>query len=88
MKINAFCQSCGMPLSTEEIKGTEENGAKNNDYCRYCYQDGAFKNPKMNLDEMKDKVQNKMEKMKLPSYLIQKAVTILPALKRWKNKQI
>jgi hypothetical protein len=28
-----------------------------------------------------------MEKKKLPSYMIQKALNILPSLKRWKNKQ-
>lgn len=41
----------------------------------------------MNLDEMEIKVKTKMEEMKHPLYLIQKAVNILPALKRWNNKQ-
>lgn len=86
MEINTFCQSCGMPLSTEEVKGSEQNGAKNNEYCMYCYENSDFKNPKMNLDEMRIKVKNKMEKMNHPDYLIQKAVNILPALKRWNNK--
>ena len=36
-----FCQSCGMPL-TEEIKGTNADGSRNEDYCIYCYKDGAF----------------------------------------------
>ena len=36
-----FCQSCGMPL-TEEILGTNADGSKNEDYCIYCYKDGAF----------------------------------------------
>ena len=36
-----FCQSCGMPL-TEEILGTNADGSKNQDYCIYCYKDGAF----------------------------------------------
>ena len=36
-----FCQSCGMPLS-EEILGTNADGSKNEDYCIYCYKDGAF----------------------------------------------
>ena len=35
-----FCQSCGMPL-TEEILGTNADGIKNEDYCIYCYKDGA-----------------------------------------------
>ena len=36
-----FCQSCGMPLS-DEVFGTEANGAKNEEYCIYCYKDGGF----------------------------------------------
>ena len=36
-----FCQSCGMPL-TEELKGTNADGSRNEDYCIYCYKDGAF----------------------------------------------
>jgi hypothetical protein len=36
-----FCQSCGMPL-TEELLGTNANGSKNEEYCIYCYKDGAF----------------------------------------------
>jgi hypothetical protein len=82
-----FCQSCGMPLTTEETKGTETNGLKTNDYCRYCYEDSHFKNPNMNLEEMKNTVKKHMEKKKLPPYMVQKALNILPALTRWKNKQ-
>ena len=36
-----FCQSCGMPLN-DEILGTNADGGKNDDYCIYCYMDGAF----------------------------------------------
>lgn len=36
-----FCQSCGMPLM-EEIRGTNADGTKSEDYCKYCYSDGAF----------------------------------------------
>ncbi|MDO4462353.1 MAG: zinc ribbon domain-containing protein [Bacteroidia bacterium] len=36
-----FCQSCGMPLSAE-ILGTNADKSKNEEYCIYCYKDGAF----------------------------------------------
>ncbi len=36
-----FCQSCGMPLS-EDVLGTNADGTKNEEYCIYCYKDGAF----------------------------------------------
>lgn len=34
--LNLFCQSCGMPMQSTELFGT------NQDYCCYCYKDGAF----------------------------------------------
>ena len=80
-----FCQSCGMPLNKEEVKGTEKNGLITDEYCKYCYENGAFKNPDMNLEDMKKNVQNQMKKMQLHENVIQKAVTILPALKRWQS---
>lgn len=36
-----FCQSCGMPLS-EDVLGTNADGSQNEDYCMYCFKDGAF----------------------------------------------
>ena len=36
-----FCQSCGMPLSPE-VLGTIADGSKSDEYCIYCYKDGAF----------------------------------------------
>ncbi len=85
MENKKICQSCGMPLDTEAAKGTEKNGLKSNEYCKYCYKDGAFKNPKMNLEDMQNNVKNQMKKLELHEYAIQKAVNILPALKRWKS---
>ena len=35
------CQSCGMPL-TDDVLGTNADGSKNEEYCIYCYKDGAF----------------------------------------------
>lgn len=38
-----FCQSCGMPMGdTDDLYGTNADGGKNDDYCCYCYQKGAF----------------------------------------------
>ena len=47
-----FCQSCGMPLSPE-LRGTEADGTPSADYCRYCYQNGAFTG-EMTMEEMID----------------------------------
>jgi hypothetical protein len=37
------CQSCGMPMSKDpQGGGTNADGGKNEKYCSYCYQNGAF----------------------------------------------
>ena len=38
-----YCQSCAMPMgATDELYGTEQDGTKSADYCKYCYENGAF----------------------------------------------
>jgi len=37
-----FCQSCGMPLTDAALFGTNKDQTVNEDYCVYCYKDGAF----------------------------------------------
>jgi len=45
------CQSCGMPIPKEEQHGSEADGTKSEDYCAWCYQDGAFVGPET-LEEL------------------------------------
>ena len=47
-----FCQSCGYPLQTEEDKGTNADGTKNEEYCYMCYMNGEFTQPDISLEEM------------------------------------
>lgn len=36
-----YCQVCGMPMGeTDELYGTEKDGSKSKDYCKYCYDKG------------------------------------------------
>ena len=37
-----FCQSCAMPLESQELQGTNADGSKNDDYCHYCFINGNF----------------------------------------------
>lgn len=47
-----YCQSCGMPMgATDEMYGTEADGAKSSDYCKYCYENGQF-TADVTMDEM------------------------------------
>ena len=46
-----FCQSCGMPITSEELKGTNSDGSSNSEFCTYCYQGGAYTQD-CTMDEM------------------------------------
>ena len=52
MEERTFCQCCAMPLDKPEDRGTEAGGALSEDYCRYCYQNGAFTAPDATMDDI------------------------------------
>jgi len=85
MSSEKFCQSCSMPLDSNEISGTEKDGSKSNEYCIYCYRDGAFTTPSMSIKQMETIVKMQMEKRNIPANIITMAVNSLPNLKRWKE---
>ena len=87
MENQNFCQSCSMPLDDLSLLGTEKDGTMSKEYCKYCYQNGSLVNPDMSLNEMRTMVKMQMEKMHMPSEIIEKAVNILPSLKRWKDAE-
>ncbi len=37
-----ICQSCGMPITSNDQLGWEKDGTTNEDYCKHCYKDGEF----------------------------------------------
>lgn len=40
--MNKICQSCGMPIVNNNQLGSNKDGSLNEDYCKYCYQNGEF----------------------------------------------
>ena len=92
-----FCQSCGMPLSseavfgtgsTDNIFGTEKDGSQNLDYCLYCYKDGAF-TLDCTMDEMIEQcVPHCINGNPWPDEATARAemAKIFPSLKRWSAK--
>lgn len=79
-----ICQSCGMPLNSEEMYGKNVDGTKNEDYCIYCYPEGKFNNPNETLVEM---VESCIPFMMKDGYTEEEARnylnTTLKDLKRW-----
>ena len=86
MENKNFCQSCSMPLDNPELLGIEKDGSESHEYCKYCYQNGAFVNPDMSLKEMTTLVIGQMEKRNIDPKIIDMAVSSLPSLKRWRTK--
>ena len=80
------CQSCGMPMKSDEMFGTNEDGSKNSEYCMFCYKDGKFTFEGSFEEFVEKQVRIAMEKMNLPEEKAREmASTMLPNLKRWKN---
>lgn len=50
---NKICQSCGMPITSNEQLGINKDGSVNDDYCKYCYSNGEFID-KVTMDEYID----------------------------------
>jgi len=83
-----LCQSCGAPIDEEVTPGTNADGSPNEDYCCYCFTNGAFDDSFTTVEEMittcvpiyveygvfpdEDTARTNLQEM-------------LPTLKRWKN---
>lgn len=86
--LGAVCQSCGMPIRKGDDFGTTASGAKNLEYCWYCYRKGEFLEPNLTKEQMVEKVANVLkETKKMPDEkAMEYAMGMIPALKRWKGK--
>lgn len=85
-----FCQSCGMPLNSENL-GTNADGSKNEDYYLYCYKEGRFTSD-CTMDEMiefcsqfVDEVNKNMPKPMTKEEYKEMMRQYFPMLKRWKQ---
>ncbi len=82
-----FCQSCAMPMDKPELFGTNANGARAEDYCTYCFQNGKFTAPDITLQEMIDKcVEIMVQRHIMPERQAKEfMMNTIPNLKRWKK---
>lgn len=82
-----ICQSCGMPLTEDKIKGTEIDDSLNEEYCIYCYKDGDFTNIDISLEDQIIKFSKLAYKLGITSEEAKEmAERLLPTLKRWKKE--
>lgn len=81
-----ICQSCTMPLEKPEEFGTNADGSKSKDYCKFCFQKGKFTESSVTLKQMQDKCAGMMKQMGMPAPQVAEIVKFLPKLKRWQGK--
>jgi len=80
-----YCQSCAMPLVNTDDYGTNIDGTKNIEYCKYCYQNGHFIEPEITVREMITKTTEVMKEMHIPAEQIEETRKFIPMLKRWRR---
>jgi len=88
--LGPFCQSCAMPLDKPEDFGTDAVGYRVNDWCHYCYTNGAFTQPDISMQAMLDKCVDGMVRRRIMSAYKARdlMVEVLPRLKRWRRVSV
>ena len=88
MEDKKFCQSCGMPMTEASQYGTNADGTRNTDSCRYCYQNGAFL-ADCTMEQMVDfclDVEKDSGRYTDRAEAKRAMLSWFPELKRWKEK--
>ena len=78
-----ICQCCGMPLEDGNMS-REPDGAFNEDYCKWCYTDGAF--TYQSMDALIDFCASHMANDAFPPAQVRAYLQdLLPKLKHWQT---
>ena len=78
-----ICQCCGMPID-DTILGREKDGTLNEEYCKWCYADGAFRytSPQQLIDFCVEH----MASEQWPAEQVRAHMeAVVPNLKHWKE---
>lgn len=80
-----ICQSCGMPITSNDQLGTEKDGSASNDYCKYCYENGEFVD-KVSMEEYIEMCSQYGEQAGMTNAEMKKhCEKLFPTLKRWRQ---
>ena len=80
-----ICQCCGMPLENGNMS-REPDGAFNEDYCKWCYTDGAF--TYQSMDALIDFCAAHMANDAFPPAQVRAYLQdLLPKLKHWQTAE-
>ena len=82
---NRICQSCAMPIQTDDLLGTNKDGSINHDYCKYCYSNGEFID-NVTMEEYIEMCSKFGSQAGMTNDEMKEFLTkIFPTLKRWKK---
>lgn len=85
-KPNRNCQSCGMPLKRDEQGGgSNADGSRSRMYCSHCCQKGEFLLPDITVEQMQDRVREKLKEFGIPRFLTGMFTRRIPKLERWQG---
>ena len=83
-----YCQSCGMMFTAPDQHGHEADGTEVEDFCRWCYDDGAYTCETTMEDMIEDCAPRVAEAM---GWTVDESASllgaVLPTLKRWKKSR-
>lgn len=78
-----ICQCCGMPLEDSTLS-REPDGSLNEEYCKWCYADGAFKYS--SKEELIDLCVTHMASEQWPAEQVRAHMeAVVPQLSHWKR---
>lgn len=78
-----ICQSCAMPMTSDQY-GTNKDGSVNEDYCKFCYENGDFID-NVTMDQYIEMCSNYSSQANMTKEeMIEYCQKIFPTLKRWK----
>ncbi|MFC4306810.1 zinc ribbon domain-containing protein [Cohnella boryungensis] len=81
------CQSCGMPMPGVDVQGTDGSGNPVTDYCIYCYENGAFTQPDIKVEEMVEFCVPFLAEQGVEADAARRMLSMsLPSLKRWSTQ--
>lgn len=83
-----YCQSCGMMFTAPDQHGHEADGTEVEDFCRWCYDNGAYTYETTMEDMIEDCAPRMAEAM---GWTVDESASllgaVLPTLKRWKESR-
>ncbi|MEK3887581.1 zinc ribbon domain-containing protein [Bacillus sp. FSL K6-3431] len=87
--MQTYCQSCSMPMIEAGLYGTEANGNKSKEYCMYCYEQGAFLQSDVTMEEMIDLCTGVLTKEGMKEEEARRLLrNSIPYLNRWRQADL